>query len=154
MLGSLARWLRMLGFETEYDSKADDNGLLQKSLETNSILLTRDEELYNRALAKRLEAILVRGESDDVRLGQLARSLGLSMDLNMSMARCPECGSTLREITRSEASPTVPESSLKIYDKFWRCSNVECSKTYWQGSHTHNIKRTLEEAQRIASRKQ
>jgi uncharacterized protein with PIN domain len=150
MLGSLVRWLRMLGYEAEYNSKADDNNLLRRSLETDSTLLTRDEELYNRARAKRLNTILVLGEDDETRLGQLATSLGLSMELNMAKARCPECGSTLREISLSEASATVPEGSLKAYNKFWKCTNMECSKTYWMGSHLRNIQHSLEEARRMA----
>lgn len=152
MLGSLARWLRMLGYETEYNSKANDNYLLRTALESDSTLLTRDEELYNRARAKHLSAVLVLGESNEARLGQLATVLGISVDLDMAKARCPECGSTLHEISPSEAAATVPESSLKIYSKFWKCNNMECSKTYWMGSHLNNIQRTLEEARKMATR--
>ena len=150
MLGSLARWLRMLGYETEYDSKADDNCLLRRSMESESTLLTRDEELYNRALAKQLSTVFVLGESDEARLGQLATILGLSIDLDMAKARCPECGSTLREISSSEAEATVPETSLKLYNLFWKCSNSKCGKTYWMGSHVNNIQQTLEKARRLA----
>lgn len=152
MLGSLARWLRMLGYEAEYNPKSDDNSLLLRSLETNSTLLTRDEELHKRAGSKHLSTILVLGESDEARLGQLAITLGLSISLNMEKARCPECGSTLSEITPSEASATVPERSLSIYEKFWKCANRECGKTYWMGSHLKNIEHALEAARKMARR--
>ena len=152
MLGGLARWLRMLGYETEYDSKADDNTLLELSKKQEAILLTRDEELYNRARAKNINSVLVTGEKEEARLGQLVKTLGISLEINMATTRCPECGSDLQEISRESALNTVPAKSLKLYDKFWRCTNTGCGKTYWVGSHWKQIRHTLQEAQRIASR--
>ena len=101
MLGSLARWLRMLGYETDYDSRADDKILLEKTHLENGILLTRDAELYNRARSKGLISVLVQGETDETRLGHLGDTLGLSLELDMAHTRCPECGSALRQISRS-----------------------------------------------------
>src|SRR5207253_9460984 len=71
MLGGLARSLRMLGYVTEYDSKADDNILLRNSQTPDTVLLTRDEELYNRALAKSIRSVLVLGDTEEAGLGQL-----------------------------------------------------------------------------------
>lgn len=149
MLGSLARWLRMLGYEADYDSKAVDNILLEKTKTRDAILLTRDEELYNRARSRGLAAVQVFGNKDEERLGQLAKALSLALDLDMAHARCPECGSVLHEITRLEASSIVPKASLNHYDNFWRCTNLECGKTYWLGSHMDNIRRTLQKAREI-----
>lgn len=149
MLGSLARWLRMLGYEADYDSRAQDNILLEKTITNGAILLTRDEELYNRARSKGLAAVQVLGNKDGERLGQLAKTLSLALDLNMAHARCPECGSALHEITRSEASLVVPDASLSHYENFWRCTNTGCGNTYWLGSHVDNIRRTLQKARVI-----
>src|SRR6266705_2981537 len=154
MLGGLARWLRMLGYETEYDSKADDNTLLEISQMQEACLLTRDEELYNRAKARSINSVLVTGENEEVRLGQLVKTLGISLEINMATTRCPECGSDLQEISRESALNTVPANSLKLYDKFWRCTNIGCGKTYWVGSHWKQIRHTLQEAQKIASQEQ
>lgn len=151
MLGSLARWLRMLGYEAYYDSRAQDTLLLQKTKIEGAILLTRDEDLYKRACSRGVGSVLVLGENDEERLGHLAKTLGLSLELNMARARCSECGSTLRKILLSEASTMVPEASLKLYDKFWRCTNVGCGKTYWLGSHVNNIRETLEKAQSLTN---
>ncbi len=148
MLGSLARWLRMLGYVTEYDSKADDNNLLQRSNDPDAILLTRDEELHDRAVARKVHSVLVLGGNEETRLGQLARTLGISLEIDMSATRCPECGSELREIAREEAANAVPAKSLELYDRFWRCTKGECGKTYWVGSHWKQIRHTLEEARK------
>ena len=151
MLGGLARWLRMLGYETEYDSKAEDNNLLRSSQTPETILLTRDEELYNRALGKNIHSILVLGEKEETRLAQLARMLSISLEIDMAVTRCPECGSELHQISREEASSAVPAKSLELYDRFWRCNNAGCGKTYWVGSHWKQIHHTLEEARKITS---
>src|SRR3989442_6086985 len=88
MLGGLARWLRMLGYVTEYNPKADDNSLIQSSQVPDSVLLTRDEELHNRALGKNIHSVLVIGGTEEARLGQLGRTLGVSLDIDMSATRC------------------------------------------------------------------
>ena len=151
MLGGLARWLRMLGYIAEYDSKADDNSLLRISESPEIVLLTRDEELYERALSKKIHSVLVLGATEESRLGQLARTLGISLEIDMAQTRCPECGSELHEISKMEASGTVPAKSIELYDRFWKCTNVECGKTYWVGSHWKQIRHTLEEARKLAS---
>src|SRR6266496_2453154 len=129
MLGGLARWLRMLGYVTEYDPKADDNSLIQSSQVPDSVLVI--------------------GGTEEARLGQLARTLGVSLDIDMSATRCPVCGAELHEITKEEAASDVPAKSLELYDRFWRCNNAGCGKTYWVGSHWKQIRHTLEEARKI-----
>ena len=148
MLGGLARWLRMLGYVTEYDSKADDNGLLRSSETPGTILLTRDEELYHRALGKKIRSVLVLGGTEEARLVQLARTLSISLEIDMAATRCPDCGAELHEITKEEASSAVPAKSLELYDRFWRCNGAGCGKTYWVGSHWKQIHHTLEEARK------
>ena len=152
LLGGLTRWLRMLGYVTDYDSKADDNSLLESSNSKEAILLTRDEELYNRARARNVQAVLVRGERDEIRLAQLAKVLGVSLNIDMGVTRCPECGSSLHEITRQEASSSVPPASLRLYERFWKCDSSLCAKTYWVGSHWKQLRHTLEEAQKLSIR--
>ena len=151
MLGGLARWLRMLGYLTDYDSKIDDASLLRITREKDMILLTRDQELHSRAQAKNLASVLVIGESEEERLAQLARTLGVSLDIDMARTRCPECGSELQKIPKIDAARNVPEQSLKMYDQYWKCANPVCAKVYWQGSHWKQIHQTLLEARRIAS---
>ena len=150
MLGGLARWLRMLGYETQYEPKEDDDSLLQLSQVNDTVLLTRDQELYERSKKRNIASVLVLGDTEDVRLAQLAKNLGISLEVNMTSTRCPECGSTLSEISKDEAAKSVPATSLKLYHRFWRCINESCAKTYWVGSHWKLIHETLEEARKMS----
>ena len=152
MLGSTARWLRMLGHETDYDPNLDDETLLQRSMSENAILLTRDEELQHRASKLGMRSILVVGRTEPERLAQVAKSFAVPLTIEMSSTRCPQCGSQTREISKSEASQWVSEPSVKLYDRFWKCNNSSCGKTYWVGSHWRKIEQTLEQARDIVSR--
>jgi uncharacterized protein with PIN domain len=152
MLGGLARWLRILGHETEYDSAIDDNRLLERSQEKDAVLLTRDEELHNRATAKGVKSVLVQGETEQVRLAQLAKTLGIFLEIDVANTRCPSCGSVLRKISKEEAVGSVPSSSLTLYEQFWKCAGTGCGKTYWVGSHWKRIRQTLADARKSSSK--
>ena len=146
MLGRLARWLRMLGYVVSYDSKADDNSLLSDAEQNGAVLLTRDKELHLRAKARNITSVLVVGEKEEQRLGQLAKHLGISLNLDMAATKCPECGSDIREISKEESAKTVPAASLRLYNQFWRCENPNCAKTYWIGSHWKQMQHTIDKA--------
>ena len=59
MLGSLARWLRMLGYDTAYRKDVADDELSRLASSEKRRILTRDKDL-----AKEPEAILVESFSD------------------------------------------------------------------------------------------
>jgi uncharacterized protein len=146
MLGGLARWLRILGHDVRYESNATDNQLLQIAERENMILLTRDTELSQRAKTRKLSSLLVVGETEEG-LAQIARTFGIDLDATMTTTKCPECGSSLNEASKTEIANKVPVTSLKLYDKFWKCTG--CGKVYWLGSHWKRILQTLGNAKEI-----
>jgi uncharacterized protein with PIN domain len=154
MLGGLARWLRILGYEARYDASAMDNNLLTIASEENMVLLTRDKELHQRAVAKKIVSVLVVGETEEERLAQMARAFGLRLETNMAETRCPECGARLIEKSKSDLADKALEESLKIHNQFWKCANQGCGKVYWVGSHWKQIRQTLEEAAKLSRSKQ
>jgi uncharacterized protein with PIN domain len=142
--------LRILGQEVRYDSSAKDNDLLRIADEENMVLLTRDEELYRRAVARKIASALVLGETEEERLAQMASTFGVVLDADMAETKCPECGSALKETPKKELVDDVPLASLKLYNKFWKCTNLNCGKVYWVGSHWKQMRHTLEEARKLA----
>ena len=148
MLGGLARWLRILGQEVRYESKATDNELLKIARGENMILLTRDAELAQRAKGRKVSSLLLVERSEEERLARIARTFGISLDPSIATSKCPECGSDLSEASKTEVADKVPETSMMLYDKFWKCSG--CGKVYWLGSHWKQIRQTLGEAQKMA----
>jgi uncharacterized protein len=151
MLGGLARWLRILGQDVRYDSKATDSDLLRVAKEQSMILLTSDRELYERAIAREISSALVLGDTEEERLAQIANSFDISLEVTMAKTKCPECGSDLTETSKEEVASKVPPASLKQYDQFWKCRGRNCGKVYWVGSHWKQIHQTLEGAKKRAS---
>ncbi len=149
MLGGLARWLRILGHRALYDPKFSDRTLLARAAE-GMTLLTRDEELYKRALARNLPVLLVSGQTESERLAHLSQNLSIPLRIDLEKTLCPQCASGLRDASKEEVSNVVPAASLRVYDRFWRCINSNCGKVYWMGSHWKHINQTLLLARKLA----
>lgn len=141
MFGTLAKWLRFLGFDTEFIGPVSDKELKEIALSEDRVILTRDKELSNN---KDVEALYVESRDIDDQLVQVLRALNLEVEEPMS--RCSTCNGLIEEIRREEVKGNVPEDILADKDVFWRCK--ECGKHYWQGSHWSGI---LERIEKIKS---
>ena len=140
MLGSLARKLRLLGYDTLYMGGVDDQRLLELADESGRILITGDMQLYEDASDKGVKALFVKG-SDDVSLAWILRSLGVKhVDINPASARCPYCNTPVTVIEDKEMlRGAVPEKVLDSMDEFYVC--LGCGRIYWVGRQWGNIKK-------------
>jgi len=135
MLGSLARWLRFLGYDTLYPEALGDTGILHLAEREGRLLLTRDKELAGRAKER---GRLVRSDVLEEELAQVKDDLGLDFSENVLLSRCSLCNTVLAVITRAEAEKAkVPEKVLRRQADFWRCPG--CGQVYWAGSHYERI---------------
>ena len=136
MLGSLARWLRLMGYDTRYERDSDDSGILERAMLDGRVLLTRDKNLAERAGERGLYIDSV--DLDD-QVGQVALAFGLAFDEDLS--RCTVCNGEIAPISKDEASKGVPDGALRSNERFFRCSS--CGKYYWKGSHWKNIRKRM-----------
>jgi uncharacterized protein with PIN domain len=153
MLGKLARWLRMIGYEATYMNDSPDQDLLSLAKRESFILLTSDEELYRNAISKGIDSFLVQGRTESERLAGLAERYDLNLRIDTVNSRCPICGTSIREVPKRDVEALVPPTTFKVYQSFWLCTNAKCAKVYWQGSHWKRIEQTLESARKILDRK-
>ncbi len=148
MLGRLARWLRLLGYDTMYYPQIEDALLLRIAREDNRMLLTRDTRLVN---VRGLRNFLLLNENNP--LEQL-KNVITTFDLNpfkktvefkktTILSRCSICNAILNDIPKERAKDYVPEYIYLISDAFKQCS--KCSKFYWKGTHLENFRKKLEE---------
>ena len=149
LLGKLARWLRILGHEVDYDPGLNDSSLLDHAARKEAVLLSRDEELHHRAEARHVRAMLVTGETEEERLADVAREYRIPLVVDMSLTRCPKCGAKLSQAERTKIANNVPASSLELYTEFWKCTNMNCGKVYWRGSHWKKIDLMLADARKL-----
>lgn len=142
MLGALSRWLRICGYDAEYLGSARDEEIIHRAVVEGRVLLTRDRQLYRKAVRAGLEAFLVEGERDSEKLASVSSMYSLVLDPERS--RCPVCNAPLIAIEKESVRDRVPLRTFEAYSEFWACSS--CGKVYWRGSHWRNILETVEEA--------
>ena len=145
MLGKLTRWLRMLGQDVEYSVKFSDSELLELAKKENRVLLTKDLELYQRAIAKGIDALYLEGKTESERLAELAKRYGLTLTIDMEESHCPICNTKLQPSSKEQLKDELEVNTYTYYDKFWKCPN--CGQIYWQGAHWKQINNTLTQAE-------
>ncbi len=141
MLGSLARWLRMLGFDTYYatDQFTDDQ-LLQIAAQQKRILITRDKELLIRAKKQKIPTIAITTTDVEQQREQVLSHLQHTDETVLS--RCLLCNTMLRRIEKERVKEQVPKRIYESHDLFWYCPN--CDKYYWKGTHYDDMKQKIE----------
>lgn len=151
MLGTLAKWLRMIGYDTLYSKSYNDAQILGIAARTGRIIITSDKGLYRRAEKLKLRAVLL-PEVDVVRnLAKLASEGLIELRADPSMSRCPLCNGPLKEVTdKNIIRGRVPPGALARYAKFYVC--VKCGHVYWEGGHWNNIRKMINDARMLVQR--
>jgi uncharacterized protein with PIN domain len=134
MLGSLARWLRLFGFDTAFFQPGlPDDRLAETARSEGRWLLTRDRELA----AAGPRTMLVRSETLDDQLVEVMSRLALQPAAALDGSRCSECNGVLLAVSREEVSAVIPPYIFETAPRFRRC--VGCGRVYWPGTHGARI---------------
>jgi len=137
MVGTLAKWLRLLGFDTFYSNTAEDDFLVELCTAEDRILLTRDGPLQDRMHGN---ACFVTSHILDEQLAQVITRYDLTR-FNLPH-RCAVCNGVLNEIAKAEVEGEAPPYVFKTVDEFFRCDG--CGKLYWEGTHVPRIRSVIE----------
>jgi hypothetical protein len=139
MLGSLARKLRLLGFDTVYVKDAADSELKYMVRSQGRILLTRD-----RSLAKNLGDLAWHVKGGNVR-EEFISIAGMLADIGCRtdpFSRCLNCNETLNFIHPSQAEGRVPPYIQASHENFSGCRS--CGKVFWAGTHRTRMEEDVE----------
>ena len=129
-LGKLARWLRLLGFDTLYRNDYSDAELAGISVEQRRILLTRDRFVLRRKIIT--HAYWVRAHDPDEQIAEILKRFDLSAQV-VPFKRCLECNGLIREVEKSEIADQLKPLTRRYYNRFYRCE--ACGKVCWRGPH-------------------
>jgi uncharacterized protein with PIN domain len=141
MLGKLARWLRILGYDTAYERNMTDGAIVDQVLNEQRWLLTRDRYLVQRK-AVRGRYTLIRSDFVIDQLRQLRTELQIRLTIDeKTLSRCVVCNHILENIPPSQAGPRVPPFVAKHYTHFTGCPN--CGQLYWAGTHWSHLQQRL-----------
>jgi uncharacterized protein len=138
MLGKLAKWLRLMGFDTFYSNTAEDDFLMDLALKEERILLTRD-----RILVERMgnSAYFVQNILLPEQLKEVATEFQLS-HFHLP-GRCSVCNGILVSISKSGIEKQVPPYVFQTQEDFFQCER--CGKLYWEGTHIRHIEEMISE---------
>lgn len=148
-VGRLARWLRVMGYDTVFFREGDDNELIRIALNESRVVVTRDSAFAPRWVVKQgmMKVVQIRDDHLDGQLKQLIQDLKL--DSGGEFARCVECNRPLIPVAREQVEHRVPPHVFQHQLKFMECP--ECTRVYWRGTHwarmTERLKRVRQEAE-------
>lgn len=137
-LGRLARYLRLLGFDTLHDGHRTDPELVEISTEQRRVLLTRDIDLLMHGSLT--HGYFVRSVRPEEQLEEVAARFDLQGHLR-PFSRCMVCNGRLASVPKTEVAADLPEATRAAYDDFKRCTS--CRRIYWPGAHYDRLSRIV-----------
>jgi len=138
MLGRLARWLRIIGYDTVYLKHTTDSVIVARAIRDNRIILTRDRHFEKMKAAKNRLII------SSTRLADQVQEVVTAFQLNTKeyiFTRCAECNTLLIHIDKAEISDKIPVYVARTQDKFSQCPT--CQRIYWAGTHLEMMKKKI-----------
>ena len=148
MLGSVARKLRIFGFDTLYLAHVEDSEVLKIGVDQDRVILTADREFFKRIVKAKAKGVLVGGSNELEDLVHILEKSGVeSIKWIGSKSRCSICNGQLVEINAEVAHEEVSERVASNHTVFFKCDG--CNKLFWEGSH---VKRLRSIARNIDSR--
>lgn len=137
-LGTLARYLRLLGFDTRYDNHSGDAELVRCSVVERRILLSRDVGLLKHKVLTR--AHYVRATDPGRQLEEIVRALDLGRRIR-PFTRCMRCNGRLRRVAVASVASQLPARVRATQRRFARCGS--CGRVYWPGTHFNRLTRIV-----------
>ncbi len=139
MLGRLAKWLRILGYDTIYWRGDDARALMEMG--RGRIFLTRTAKFPRGGGFQGI--IVVREDDPKLQLRNIIGKLGLKVDERRIFSRCLLCNQQLGKVPKEEVEGRVPDFVFSAYSEFRSCP--QCSRIYWKGTHQENMRMKIAE---------
>jgi len=129
-LGKLAKWLRILGFDTDYQSGVAAKRFIDAAREKR-ILLTRTRQVRDQNIDRKLVFITANDPFEQVK--EVIQVLGIGLADIRPFSRCTCCNFLTRPVDRDSVQGRVPDYVWETHAEFKSCSG--CGRIYWAGSH-------------------
>lgn len=139
-LGTLARYLRMIGFDTVYDRDLSDEEIVRIARTGGRIILTRDRGLLRHCSVT--HGYFIRNTNPQYQLREVVEQLHLAGQM-APFTRCMRCNGVVEPVDKSHVTGSVPEAIRQSFESFTRCA--DCARVYWEGSHFDRMSRLVEE---------
>ena len=140
MLGRLAKWLRIFGYDTSYFPSANNLRLILMARKEKRILLTRDTHLIKRKNI--CDFLFVKSDRWDKQLIEIIKGLRLDIQLNSHLfSRCSICNTPTSEADKKKIKSHIPPYVFQNNNDFVYCPS--CKKYYWKGTHWEKMNKKI-----------
>ena len=140
MLARLARWLRVLGFDTTLEPDLDDAELVRRADQQGRILLTRDRLLLRELRPQR--ALEIRRDAPLEQLQDVVHELALPAPAEL-FTRCTLCNTPLSgPLAAEDRARLLPAGVQQLPGPARQCPT--CRRIYWRGSHATRMHLAIE----------
>jgi len=146
-VGKLARWLRLIGYDTLLFEHKDNNRMISTALTEGRVVLTKDTEFMKRRLVTsgKLRAILIEQDEPKRQIREVVEALKLDYHFR-PFSLCLECNQALVPRSREEVQSLVPPHVFQTQTQYTQCPT--CRRVYWPGTHWQAMVRELQDLQR------
>lgn len=138
-LGGLARFLRMLGYDTLHENALGDAEIRRLAWQERRIVLTRDRELLK--CREVLRGAYVHALKPEAQLREVAARYGLAAQAR-PFTLCLACNLPLQPADSASVAARIPDRIRERYSRFAHCPG--CNGIFWEGSHFARMRETLE----------
>jgi len=135
MLGTLAKWLIILGHDVAYFRRIDDGDLVRLARRERRVILTADRRLVQRRDAR--NHVLIESHSLEDQIRQVLRDRRLKVRRRDLFRRCLACNVRTRSVTRAAVRDRVPPYVFATRRRFTRCPS--CGRIFWRATHVQRM---------------
>jgi len=139
-LARLAKWLRILGYDTVVFPREAGRAMLRVADVEGRIVITRRTDMVERQFSGILFLI-----NDVIVANQLKlviERFSLKIDRGKMFKICLECNEKLNSVKKEDVRDLVAPYVFENCSEFNQCPR--CQKIYWMGTHPRNVLRFME----------
>jgi uncharacterized protein with PIN domain len=145
-VGKLARWLRLMGYDTLLFKQKDDDRMIKTALSEDRVILTKDAQFMKRRLVTNgtLKTVHIERDAPGLQVQEVVKTLGLDYYLE-PFSLCLECNRALMARSKDEVRDLVPARVFKTQTQYTQCP--ACHRVYWPGTHWQAMGKKLRDLQ-------
>jgi uncharacterized protein len=145
-VGKLARWLRLIGYDTLLLKQKDDGQMIKIALSESRVILTKDAQFMKRRLVTngKLKTIHIKQDDPRLQVQEVVRTVKLNYHFN-PFSLCLECNQALIPRDKEEVKGLVPTHVLETQTQYTECP--ACHRIYWPGTHWQAMAKKLQDLQ-------
>jgi uncharacterized protein with PIN domain len=145
-VGKLARWLRLIGYDTLLFKQKNDGQMIKRALSEDRVILTKDTQFMKRRLVTNgtLKTIHIKQDNPKLQVQELVETLNLNYHFK-PFSFCLECNRALIARHREEVKNLVPAHVFETQTQYTECP--ACHRIYWPGTHWQAMVKKLQDLQ-------